>query len=138
MSPRLVASVLAVSFCLPAHAMVGATRAPKEAERAAVMIVGSQGTSCTGTLIARDLVLTAGHCVAPGTQYKLVEFDAQRKPILRDTLRAERHPQFNMQTFLGHRATADVALIKLAAPMNMTPAPIYGAPLAVAVEDRFV
>ena len=38
------------------------------------MIVGSHGTFCTGAAIARDLVLTAAHCVQPGADYKLVEF----------------------------------------------------------------
>jgi secreted trypsin-like serine protease len=101
----------------PVHAMVGATSAALPGGRHAVMIVGSGGTFCTGAAIARDLVLTAGHCIAPDTHYKLVEFDAKHQPQLLDVTRAVRHPQFNMQTLLGHRATADVALLKLAKPL---------------------
>jgi secreted trypsin-like serine protease len=85
--------------------------------RHAVMITGSAGTFCTGTAIARDLVLTAAHCVQSGADYKLIEFNATRQPVLLDIRQIARHPNFNLQTLLGHRATADVALLKLAKPL---------------------
>jgi hypothetical protein len=110
----LAAFIVAIA---PAWAMIGATSAALPGGRHAVMIVGSHGTFCTGAAIARDLVLTAGHCIAPDTHYKLVEFDAAHRPHLLDVTRTVRHPQFNMQTLLGHRATADVALLKLAKPL---------------------
>jgi secreted trypsin-like serine protease len=81
------------------------------------MITGSGGTFCTGAAIARDLVLSAAHCVLPGADYKLIEFNAARQPVLLDIRQIARHPNFNLQTLLGHRATADVALLKLAAPL---------------------
>ena len=85
--------------------------------RHAVIIVGSHGTFCTGAAIARDLVLTAGHCVEAGTHYKVVEFDAAHQPQLLDVREAVRHPQFDLKTLFAHRATADVALMKMAAPL---------------------
>jgi len=118
--------------------MVGGAPPAGEFARAAVMIVGSRGNFCTGTLIARDLVLTAAHCVPPGSDYKLVQFDAQKQPNLRDTLRVERHPQFSQQTFDNHRATADVALIKLAAPaQNPAQSALFSGAFIVAPGDRF-
>jgi secreted trypsin-like serine protease len=124
----------------PANAMVGgAEPVPNLSSRPEVMIVGSRGNSCTGTLIAGDLVLTAAHCVPPDADYKLVQFDANRQPSLRDTARVERHPQFSMPSFLNHRATADVALIKLAAPvLNVQPAAVSNEKLSVAPGHRFV
>jgi Trypsin len=123
-----------------ALAMVGgAPPAEMTIARHVVLLVGSRGTSCTGVAIARDLVLTAGHCVLPGADYKLMEFDAARNPQLRDIATIARHPQFELATLLAHRATADVALLKLATPLPQTfaPAPL-AADRAVAVGDPFV
>jgi secreted trypsin-like serine protease len=94
-----------------------------------VLIVGSHGTSCTGTAIARNLVLTAGHCIEPDTTYKVVEFDAARQPQLLDVREVARHPQFDLKTLFAHRATADVALLKMSRPL---PADVIPATLGIA------
>ena len=58
--------------------MVGGASAPPDAiGRAVVLIVGSRGNSCSGVALAPDVVLTAAHCVLPGADYKIVEFDAR-------------------------------------------------------------
>lgn len=100
----------------PAAAMVGG--APTDAAATAVVtIVGSRGNFCTGALIAPDLVLSAAHCTMPGATYKIVDYDANRQPRLRDVKRVASHPQFNVQGILAHRASADVALLQLTVPM---------------------
>jgi secreted trypsin-like serine protease len=135
---RVSLIILSVLTSVPAPAMVGNAPPAGEFARAAVMIVGSRGNSCTGTLVARDLVLTAAHCVPPGFDYKLVQYDAQRQPGLRDIARIERHPKFSQQTFDNHLATADVALIKLAAPaQNNAQGIVFSGAFAVAPGDRF-
>ena len=69
---------------LPAAAMVGGAQPSSEgAGRAVVMLSGSHGTFCSGVALAPDLVLTAAHCVLPGADYKLIDFDAGRQPVLR-------------------------------------------------------
>lgn len=120
--------------------MVGeAPDAPAAIARHVVLLIGSHGTSCTGTAIARDLVLTAAHCALPGSEYRLVEFDAAHRPTLREIAEIARHPQFDINALLGHRATADVALMRLAAPLPAAFAPATLAPArAVAVGDRFL
>jgi hypothetical protein len=125
---------------LSASAMVGgATTADPATARHIVLIVGSRGTFCTGVAIARDLVLTAAHCTDPGADYKLMEFDAAHRPLLRDVAQIARHPQFDLNTLLGHRATADVALLKLTAPLgaSFVPAPLASPAGPVAVGDEF-
>src|SRR6476469_476165 len=102
--------------------MVGGAQPSSEgAGRAVVMLTGSHGTFCSGVALTPDLVLTAAHCVLPGANYKLIEFDAQRQPTLRDVSSVARHPQFSLQTLLAHRATADVALLKLSQPLSAEP-----------------
>jgi Trypsin len=124
-----------------AVAMVGGAQPADPAiARHVVLLVGSRGTSCTGVAIARDLVLTAAHCALPGADYKLVEFDAAHVPQLKDVAAIARHPQFELATLLSHRATADVALMKLTAPLPaaFAPAPLAGAGRSVAPGDEFV
>ena len=136
---------LCVLACLtlmytPAAAMVGgAAPATGEIAQSPVLIVGSRGNSCTATAIARDLVLTAAHCVPGDAEYKRVEFDAARRPILKDVARIARHPGFDLNAMLAHRATADVALLKLAQPLpdGMAPAAL-GTRVPRAAGEEFI
>jgi hypothetical protein len=125
-----------------AAAMVGgAPPADPATARHVVLIVGSRGNSCSGVAIAGDLVLTAAHCVLPGAEYKLVAFDAAHQPQLKDFAAVMAHPQFDFAALSGHRATADVALAKLKAPLpaELSPAPLAGAGVRpVAAGDAFV
>ena len=118
--PKFLTAMIAVAMLLavaPALAIVGGA-APLEdgVGRAVVTIVGSRGNFCTGSLIAPKLVLTVAHCVQPGAVYKIVEYGANRQPQLRDVRTVAIHPGFDMQAMLAHRATADVALLRLEAP----------------------
>jgi len=118
--------------------MVGGAPPAGEAGRAVVLLVGSRGTSCSGVALTRELILTPGHCVLPGADYKLVEFGPARQPILTDFATIARHPEFDVNAVLRHRVTADVALLKPAAPLANPPAPLAPPGGAVAVGDRFV
>jgi Trypsin len=117
-----------LAFCAPAEAVVGDAPLAEQSgvARHLVLIAGSRGNFCTGTVISRGLVLTAAHCVPSGVDYKLVEFDALRQPLFRDVALVVTHPQFDLTAMLAHRVTADVALLKLAEPLppNYVPAPI--------------
>ena len=113
---RLILIVATAVLLSPAPALAivgGAAPSDDGIGRSVVTIVGSRGNFCTGSLIAPTLVLTVAHCVQPGADYKILEYDAQQKPVLRDVRTVAIHPGFNMETMLGHRATADVALLRL-------------------------
>jgi hypothetical protein len=132
-----LACTCALASSLPA--MVGGAPPMSEgAGRAVVMLTGSHGTFCSGVALAPDLVLTAAHCVLPGANYKLVEFDAARQPALKDLAIIARHPDFDVNAVLRHRVTADIALIKLAAPLKIVPALLAPARGSVAAGDRLI
>jgi secreted trypsin-like serine protease len=104
------------------------------------MILGSGGTVCSATAIERDLLITAAHCVMPGSDYKVAEKAAERGQGVRDIARIERHPQFDLKKLFGHVATADVALVKLAEPLaTIIPlVPISSKTEAVAAGDTLI
>jgi secreted trypsin-like serine protease len=114
-------AILALILCAgaPAAAMVGdATDVTGSGlGRHVVLISGSRSNFCTGVALAPDLVLTVAHCVLPGAQYTIVEFDAAQQPVLKPVTTVARHPGFKLDAIFGHRATADVALLKLALPL---------------------
>jgi secreted trypsin-like serine protease len=123
----------------PAHAIVGgAPAAPETIARSVVTIVGSRGNFCTGSVIAPSLVLTVAHCVRPGADYKIVQYGADKTPQLQNVKSVATHPGFRMEAMLAHRATADVALLRLEMPAKGKVAARLGTPqLPVAVGASF-
>ena len=122
-----------------AFALVGGAPTGGEGARHAVLLTGGRGNFCSGAALARDLVLTAAHCVPPGFDYKLIEFDSLRQPTLRDVAHVVRHPQFDREAARAHRVTADLALVKLAEPLPAAYAPVaVGARATIAVGDKFI
>lgn len=112
---RIFAAFIWLALCASAWAISGgAPPASGWAARSIVMVIDPRGDLCTGTALARDLVLTAAHCVARNERY-------DTKPYQTDTVIRVRsvaiHPKFDFAKYAASRATADVALIKLAAPL---------------------
>lgn len=132
-------AALALLCATPAQAIVGGAPVSNDGiARSIVTIVGSRGNFCSGALIAPKLVLTVGHCVQPGAEYRIVEYAADSKPLLRNVRRVAVHPGFNMQAMLAHRATADVALLELeAAPTNQTPSALGVPQLPISPGGKF-
>jgi secreted trypsin-like serine protease len=126
MRPALTALALML-FSAPALAVTGnAPPASGFAARAIVMIVDARGDLCTGTALTRELVLTAAHCVARPLHYEVKIFQTGKTiPVRAVAL----HPRFNAESYVASRATADVALVRLAAPLPdaVIPAPRAGA-----------
>jgi hypothetical protein len=133
-------AVAALLLGAPAYAIVGGAKPSDEGVgRSVVTIVGSGGTFCSGSLIASDLVLTAGHCVQPGSVYKILEYGPDKQPLLRDTRNVAFHPGFDMKAINAHRASADVALLQLEAPLRDKRPSAFGAPKApLAAGNRFI
>lgn len=99
----------------PALAIVGnAPPAVGFAARPIVMVVDAKGDLCTGTALARDLVLTAAHCVTRAIDYQVKVYQTGQSIPVRSIAR---HPRFDYASYAASRATADLALLKLVAPL---------------------
>jgi Trypsin len=123
--------LLFVLSSLPAGAIVGeAPLASQSIARHVVMIVGSKNF-CSGVVIAQDLILTAAQCIQPTTTYRIIGFDAPKTP--KSVSSTVVHPEWDADAIQSHRVSADVALVKLAAPLP----PAY-VPVALADAQRVV
>jgi secreted trypsin-like serine protease len=105
-----------------AAAIVGGKTGEHSAREHTVFIT-SRVQDCSGTLIARDLVLTAAHCVASGGNFSVLSI-----PVSQVVL----HPAFRRDTYETHRPSPDVAILKLASP---APHPLR--PVRLATEKAF-
>ncbi len=113
--PRLLFILLVLVCCPPAFAITGnAPPATGWAARPIVMVVDAHGDLCTGTALAADLVLTAAHCVA---RHARTEVKAYQTGTAIPVRSVALHPRFDLSAYNASRATADVALIKLVAPL---------------------
>lgn len=119
MKPAAVAFCGLLLLASPAAGLVGGAQlATGDIARSVVGIVGPRNSFCTATAIAHDLLLTAGHCVQPGTHYKVQYRDTNGLRKFSDISDWERPPQFIVRV---NGSTADLALLKLA---NSLPADI--------------
>ena len=116
MRQMLAAAALSLASTLtPAFAITGnAPPATGWAARPIVMVIDGRGDLCTGTALAHDLVLTAAHCVALPIPYRARTYQNGASIEVRQIAR---HPGFSFANYAASRATADIALVKLAAPL---------------------
>ena len=114
-------------FWAPAFAVTGnAPPADGYAARAIVMLTDPRGDLCTATALTRDLVLTAAHCVARPLSYRVKTFQTGQTISVSGIAL---HPRFDLTSYAASRATADVALVKLAAPLSDLVQPAKLAPM---------
>jgi secreted trypsin-like serine protease len=99
----------------PAIAINGGTTAPPDLAAQAVMIVSKSGKICTGTVIARDLVLTAAHCAASKVGYAV--YVKEDPPRLIEVSRIVLHPKYDPHQFETRKPSPDMAIMKLSEPL---------------------
>jgi Trypsin len=101
---------------LPAHAINGGKNAPADIAAQTVQVVSTSGPTCSATVIARDLLLTAGHCVQPKANYAVVISEGADPHIVPIT-RIELHPKYNPHQFETLKPSPDLAIFKVSEPL---------------------
>src|SRR5262249_19234658 len=132
--PRVLSLIIWLFSAGPAF--WGTRNAPPPPTSAAppiASVVDARNDLCTGTALARDLVLTAAHCVTRPVDYQV---KAYQTGVAIPVRAITRHPRFDYASYAASRATADVALLKLVAPLPdiVMPATL-AAPRRVAVGE---
>jgi secreted trypsin-like serine protease len=127
--PRLASAFILLSaLACPAHAVTGSRSAPSGAvAHSLVTVIGPNGVVGTGTVIAPTVVLTAAHCVSSSNSLRVVDYSS-KPPRLITPRKALTHPRYSAQAMAAHRATADLALVQLPAPMPGKSPVALGAP----------
>jgi secreted trypsin-like serine protease len=112
---RILPAIFYMLLSPPVFAVTGnAPAANGWAARPIVMLVDARDDLCTGTALTRDLILTAAHCVGRPVAYQVKAYQTGVAVPVRTIVR---HPGFDYASYTASRATADVALVKLAAPL---------------------
>src|SRR3954471_4566371 len=121
MRHAILALVLGLLNQSPAAAMVGGAAPAGTLGDSVIMLVSPRG-SCSGVALASSLVLTAAHCVRPGFDYKIAEYDKARNLSLKDIAVIRRHPGYDPTAAQRNLASADVALLKTGTTLRNQPA----------------
>jgi len=130
----LFAAVLALAGTVPALALGGNAISASTwgLNSHVVMVLGSRGSVCTGTLISQRVIVTAAHCTAGSNQIAVAYFEDGR-PVLQAVSEVARNPGFSRNSAVS----LDIALLRLQSdlPNRFVPVPIDGGAAANAVGE---
>jgi hypothetical protein len=117
MRRRLIGFFIATLAGLaPAHAINGGRSAPADIAAQTVQIVSTRDSFCSAAVIARDLLLTAGHCVQPKANYA-ISIDGFLGPHVVQVVRIVLHPNYDPHQFETRKPSPDMAILQIAEPL---------------------
>ncbi|MBM6592380.1 S1 family peptidase [Microvirga pudoricolor] len=114
---KFIVSLTLLGLLAPggAGAIVGGAADSGPLSRSGIMLVTRTGM-CSGIVLAPDVVLTAGHCVAGDRDYR-VHYRNGREPVLLVPAARTVHPGYNAKAVENRRPSVDLALVRLADPL---------------------
>jgi hypothetical protein len=115
---RLKWAVLAALVAVhgPAAAIVGGAQDESPLARSSLMVLSSKGGVCSAVVVARDVVLTAGHCVTGAPEHRVHWMEAGVPVLVKPTAKAL-HPGYDPKAIKGRRRSIDLALVRVPEPL---------------------
>lgn len=123
--------LFALALSGPAMALVGPAREAPEFAPYAVMVMtrsGGEADFCTAGVIARDVVLTAAHCVTDVADTQVFFWADNRKLVVVDVASIAINPGFKPNVGRRHQISIDLALVRLTALLPSEFKPLEFAP----------
>jgi hypothetical protein len=118
MMKRLFTLLLATSLgANTAQAIVGGAEDQGPLARQSVMVLSSNGGVCTAVVLARDVVLTAAHCVTGADEHRVHFRDESGEPVLIVPAAKAVHPGYNAKAIETRQRSIDLALVRI--PENL-------------------
>lgn len=134
-------AVAAGLSCMSAEALVGPADEGARFAAHTVMVLkrGTSGASyCTGIVIAADVVLTAGHCVASAGDTRVHFRDGEGQPVFRSISAIAIHPLYRANAVKTRERSIDLALLRLSEKLPERFRPVTFDPAqAVSLGARF-
>ena len=109
-----------VMFCLAlpllaaeAKAVVGGAEDQGPLARRSVMVLSSNGGVCSAVVLAKDVVLTAAHCVTGAAEHRVHFRDETGEPVLIAPAAKAVHPGYNAKAIETRKRSIDLALVRI-------------------------
>lgn len=113
---QFLTAAVAMALASPAFALGGASSGRDRGLEAHLVMVlsrdGNRHGSCTGTVIAPTIILTAAHCVA-GKKSVAIAYGEEGSHVLQRVNARALHPGFSARS----KVSIDLALVRLDAPL---------------------
>jgi hypothetical protein len=128
----ILACLSGLVLTAPVFALVGPAREAPEFAPYVVTVLdktggargGGRPSFCTASVIAPDIVLTAGHCVSNLANTRVFYRGGQGRLVFFDLATIAVHPEFRPKVERKHLISIDLALLRLAEPLPATFKPI--------------
>jgi len=118
MMNRLFTLSLALSLVATgAQAIVGGVEDQGPLARRSVMVLSSKGGVCSAVVVARDVVLTAAHCVTGADEHRVHYRDEAGEPVLIAPSAKAVHPGYNAKAIETRQRSIDLALVRIPQPL---------------------
>lgn len=101
----------------PAAAVVGGAPDESPLARSSVMVLSSKGGVCSAVVVARDVVLTAAHCVTGASEHRVHWRDPEGVPVLVKPAAKAVHPGYDPKAVKARRRSIDLALVRVPEPL---------------------